>query len=290
MNKIAPNVYVESAYRGSTVGAIVTPTGVICVDTPMLPAEARHWRMQIAHLSKLPIRHVIYTDGHRDRVLGQQWLGGLVVGHEQTWEKMRGYGDTLRQQVVEFLAHHGAVEAAEEISHQLQLALPQITLSHGSTLVLQAAKPRVVVRPVGGASPGSLWVELPEQGVVFTGDLVTLSTHPFMSEADTVTWLERLAELRDPNYPMTKMVPGRGSSYKRADSQKVSAYLTDMRDRVREAIRQYRGKIDITELMPEYLDRFPIPSGENERVQHRISTGLERVSEEIRAEKKKRKR
>ena len=126
--------------------------------------------------------------------------------------------------------------------------------------------------------------------MVFTGDLVTLSTHPFMSEADTVTWLERLAELRDPNYPMTKMVPGRGSSYKRADSQKVSAYLTDMRDRVREAIRQYRGKIDITELMPEYLDRFPIPSGENERVQHRISTGLERVSEEIRAEKKKRKR
>jgi glyoxylase-like metal-dependent hydrolase (beta-lactamase superfamily II) len=289
MDKIAPNIYVESTYRGSTVGAILTPTGVICVDTPMLPADARHWRTQIAHLSKLPIRYVIYTDGHRDRVLGQQWLGGLVVGHEQTWEKMRGYGDTLRQQVVEFLAHHGALEAAEELSHQLQLALPQITLSHG-TLVLQAAKPRVVVRPVGGVSPGSLWVELPEQGVVFTGDLVTLSTHPFMSEADTVTWLNRLAELRDPDYPLMKIVPGRGNSYKRADSQKVSAYLTEMRDRVRELLRQHRGKIDVTESMPEYLDRFPIPFGENERIQHRIRTGLERVSEEIKAEKKKRQR
>ncbi|HEY4722729.1 MAG TPA: hypothetical protein VII92_12825, partial [Anaerolineae bacterium] len=154
----------------------------------------------------------------------------------------------------------------------------------------QAAKPRVVVRPVGGANPGSLWIELPEQGVVFTGDLVTLSTHPFMSEADTVTWLDRLAELRDPNYSMTKIVPGRGSRYRRADSQKVSAYLTDMRDRVRALIRQHRGKIDATELMPEYLDRFPIPSGENERVQRRIRIGLERVSEEIKAEKKKRKR
>src|SRR3989304_4938290 len=136
MHKIAPNIYVESAYRGTTVGAIMTPTGVICVDTPMLPADARHWRTQIARLSRLPIRHVIYTDGHRDRVLGQQWLGGIVVGHELTWEKMRGYGDALRQQVVDFLSHHGAVEAAEEISHQLQLALPQITLRHGSTLVL----------------------------------------------------------------------------------------------------------------------------------------------------------
>ena len=124
MDKLTSHVYVESGYRGCTVGAILTPQGVVCVDTPLLPADARSWRAQIATLTNLPIVYTIYTDGHRDRVLGQQWLGGLVVAHEATWEKLRSYGDAMRQQVVEFLSHHHAIEAAEELARHLQLGLP----------------------------------------------------------------------------------------------------------------------------------------------------------------------
>lgn len=289
MDKLTPNVYVETGYRGSTVGAIITPLGVICVDTPLLPADARHWRAQIASITHQPIVYLIYTDGHRDRVLGHQWLGGMIVAHEATWDKMRSYGDALRQQVVEFLAHHGAPDAAEEIAHHLQLGLPQLTMSDNSTLTLHTNRPQVSVRPVGGANLGSVWVELPDQGVVFAGDLVTLNTHPFMSEASMTVWLDRLAELRDPEYFATKIVPGRGSGYRRADTQKVSDYLTDMRDSVRQMMRERRGRIDVSELMPPFLDRFPIPIGENERVQRRIKTGLEKVYEEVKTEKRKRK-
>jgi cyclase len=289
MDKLTPNVYVETGYRGSTVGAIITPLGVICVDTPLLPADARHWRAQIASITHQPIVYLIYTDGHRDRVLGHQWLGGMIVAHEATWDKMRSYGDALRQQVVEFLAHHGAPDAAEEIAHHLQLGLPQLTVSDNGTLTLHTNRPQVSVRPVGGANPGSVWVELPEQGVVFAGDLVTLNTHPFMSEANMTMWLDRLAELRDPEYFATKTVPGRGSGYRRADTQKVSDYLTNMRDSVRDMMHERRGKIDVSELMPQFLDCFPIPAGENERVQRRIKTGLEKVYEEVKAEKRKRK-
>ena len=286
MDKLAPHVYVETGYRGSTVGAILTPAGVVCVDTPMLPAEARAWREQIEQLTDLPIKYTVFTDGHRDRVLGQQWLGGMVVAHEHTWEKMRGFGDAFRQQVVDFLAHHGAPDAAKEISHSLQLALPQLTVSADSTLTLHADKPRVTVRPVGGANPGSLWVELPDQGVTFAGDLVTLHTHPFMSEANTLIWLERLAELGDRNYPATKIVPGRGTTYRRADVQKMAGYLTDMRERIRQMMIERRGKFDPAELMPEILDRYPIPPDEHERVQRRIRTVLEEVFEEYTAETK----
>jgi cyclase len=290
MDKLTPNVYVETGYRGSTVGAIVTPLGVICVDTPLLPVDARHWRQQLAQLTHQPIVYLIYTDGHRDRVLGHQWLGGMPVAHEATWEKMRSYGDALRQQVVEFLAHHGAPEAADEISHHLQLGLPQLTVSDHGSVTLHTNKPRVVVRPVGGANGGSLWVELPDQGVVFAGDLVTLNTHPFMSEANTVVWLERLAELRAPDYFAAKIVPGRGAGFRRADTEQVTGYLSDMRDRVRKLMVERRGKADPAELMPLFLDRFPITPGETERVQRRIKAGLEKVAEELKAEKKPRKR
>ncbi|MFN8597672.1 MAG: hypothetical protein U0559_16000 [Anaerolineae bacterium] len=290
MDKLTPNVYVETGYRGSTVGAILTPIGVICVDSPLLPADARHWRQQIAQLTHQPIVYLIYTDGHRDRVLGHQWLGGMPVAHEATWEKMRSYGDALRQQVVEFLSHHGAPEAADEIARQLQLGLPHLTVSDNGSLTLHTAKPRVIVRPVGGANTGSVWVELPDQGVIFTGDLVTLNTHPFMAEANTAAWLKRLAELGDANSVYTKIVPGRGSSFRRTDMQKVTDYLTDMRVQVRKMLVERRGKFDAAELMPQFLDRFPIPAGETERVQRRIKTGLEKVTEELKAEKKSRRK
>jgi glyoxylase-like metal-dependent hydrolase (beta-lactamase superfamily II) len=289
MDKLTSHVYVESGYRGCTVGAILTPQGVVCVDTPLLPADARSWRAQIATLTDLPVIYTIYTDGHRDRVLGQQWLGGLVVAHEATWEKLRSYGDAMRQQVIEFLSHHHAVEAAEELARHLQLGLPSLTVSDGGSLTLHLGKPQIVIRPVGGATPGSVWVELPDQAVVFAGDLVTTNTHPFMSESHTARWLERLNELRDPGYFATKLVPGRGGGYKRSDSQKVVDYLTEMRKRVREMMTERRGKFDPAELLLEFVDRFPIPADEHERVHRRIRTGLEKVSEELKAEKRKRK-
>ena len=290
MDKLTPQVFVESGYRDCTVGAIVTPLGLVCVDTPLLPADARRWRQRLAEQFNQPIAYTIYTDGHRDRVLGQQWLGGMVVAHEATWEKLRSYGDAMRQQVIEFLTHHGAPEASEELSRHLQLGLPQLTLSNGGTLTLHLGKPKIVVRPVGGATPGSVWVELPDQGVVFAGDIVTQSTHPFMSEATTAIWLERLAELRSAEYFATKIVPGRGSGYKRGDTQKVADYLTEMRQRVRQLMTERRGKFDAAELLPEFLDWFPIPNDEHERVQRRVRTGLERVAEELKTEKRRKKR
>jgi glyoxylase-like metal-dependent hydrolase (beta-lactamase superfamily II) len=290
MDKLTPQVLVESGYRGCTVGAIVTPSGVVCVDTPLLPADARHWRRRLVDLFDQPIVHTIYTDGHRDRVLGQQWLGGMVVAHEATWEKLRSYGDAMRQQVVEFLMHHGAPEAAEELARHLQLGLPQLTVSNGGTLILHLGKPKIVVRPVGGATPGSVWVELPDQGVVFAGDVVTQSTHPFMSESNTAIWLERLAELRAADFFATKIVPGRGSRYRRADTQKMTRYLTEMRKRVQQLMTERRNKFDAAELLPEFLGWFPIPNDEHERVQRRIRTGLEKVSEELKTEKRRKKK
>src|SRR3990170_1827510 len=176
MDKIAGSVYVSSSYRDVTVGAILTPMGVVCVDAPMLPADARDWRAKIASVAGAPIRYVINTDAHRDRVLGQQWLGGAVVATEAAADKMRTYGDTFRQQVADFLSHHGAPEAAEEIALNLKVVQPQISFS--GKLILHVDSPRVEVWTVGGANPGSAWVLVPGAGILFSGDLLTLDVHP----------------------------------------------------------------------------------------------------------------
>ena len=279
MEKIASSVYVSSSYRGVTVGAIVTPMGVVCVDAPMLPADARDWRARIASVTDAPVRYVVNTDGHRDRVLGQQWLDGAVVATEFTAEKMRSFGDTFRQQVADFLSHHGSPDAAEEIALSLKVIQPQVTFT--GRLALHLAEPRVEVWAVGGANPGSAWVVLPDQGVVFVGDLLTLNVHPVMSESNTAKWLERLAELRKPAFPARRVVPGRGAVAKKADTQKMSLYLRDVRNRVRTLIKARKPKADVAALVHGFLSRFPIPEGERERIQRRIRAGLEHVYDEL---------
>jgi len=284
MDRIANNIYVSSAYRGVTVGAIVTPGGVICVDAPMLPADARHWRAKIGSITDAPVRYVINTDGHRDRILGQHWLGGAVVATEATAEKMRSYGDTFRQQVADFLMHHGAPEAAEEIMLSLKVVQPRI--SFNGRLVLHAESPRVEVWSVGGANPGSAWVVMPDAGVVFVGDLLTLNVHPVMSEANTSLWLERLAELRKPSFPAKKIVPGRGSVARKVDTQSMSEYLRDVRGKVRGLIKAQKLKTDVATLVPLFLSRFPVVEGERERMQRRIRAGLEHIYDELRQERR----
>jgi glyoxylase-like metal-dependent hydrolase (beta-lactamase superfamily II) len=283
MDRITSSVYVSSSYRGVTVGAILTPMGVVCVDAPMLPADARDWRAKIESVAAAPIRYVIITDAHRDRVLGQQWLGGAVIATEAAADKMRTYGDTFRQQVADFLSHHGAPEAAEEIAPSLKVVQPQI--SFGGRLVLHTDAPRIEVWNVGGANPASAWVVLSDAGVVFTGDLLTLNVHPVMSESSTRVWLERLAELRKPSFPARKIVPGRGPVCRKSDTQVMSAYLRDVRSKVRALIRARRQKSDVASLVAAFLPRFPIPNGERERMQRRIRAGLEHVYDELKQEK-----
>jgi len=58
---------------------------------------------------------------------------------------------------------------------------------------------------------------------------------------------------------------------------------------VREMMTERRGKFDPAELLPEFIDRFPIPGDEHERVHRRIRTGLEKVYEELKSEKRRRK-
>lgn len=283
MDRIANNIYIASSYRGVTVGAIVTPMGVICVDAPMLPSDARAWRAKIGSITDRPVRYVVNTDGHRDRILGQHWLGGAVVATEAAAEKMRSYGDTFRQQVADFLMHHGAPDAAEEIMLNLKVVQPQI--SFNGRLVLHAESPRVEVWSIGGANPGSAWVVVPEASVVFVGDLLTLNAHPVMSEANTALWLERLAELRKPSFPARKIVPGRGPAAKKADTQHMSKYLRDVRSKVRALIKARRLKSDVAALVPAFLPRFPVVEGERERMQRRIRAGLEHTYDELKQEK-----
>jgi cyclase len=282
MKQIAPNIFVHEGYRGVTVGCIVTDAGVICIDSPMLPADARDWRAQIAKRTDKPVCCVVLTDAHRDRILGVQYLGGAVVAHESAWEKMKSLGDAFRQQAADSVAPCGA-DAAAEVAADLRIVLPQITFV--DTLTLYIGNTPVLIRHVGGATPGSIWVHLPQSNVLFMGDLLTVNTHPSVAEGDLAAWLELLGRVQQKDFAAKVIVPGRGAPAHKAALASMAGYLDTMRERVQALVRARKPRADTAQLVPEFLARYPVAAGDRECVQRRIKAGLDHIYDTLKSKK-----
>ena len=59
MQQIGRGIYAETGYRGGNVGFVVTGEGVILINTPMIPHEARDWRDEIAGVTDQEVIFII---------------------------------------------------------------------------------------------------------------------------------------------------------------------------------------------------------------------------------------
>lgn len=281
MQQIAERVYVEMAYRGGNVGCVITDQGPILVDTPSLPRDARHWRDQIAQLTSLPILYVINTDYREERVLGNAFFDAPVVAHELTWECVSRYGDAFWQQVASLLGPIDA-EAAAEID-QLQLVAPQITFTERMILCKGSLQVRLI--HLGGHTPATIAVYLPDEQILFTGDNVVLGTLPVFSQANTKQWLQALTAIR--KMRVKTLVPGHGPLCDTTVTQPLSEYIRLIRDRVRRHFHDGRSKSELSSLTAGLVDAYPVPAAERGGLRPRIKINLDRVYDEIKIQQRR---
>ncbi len=276
MREIAPNVYVSTSYPGVNVGFIVLPRGAIAIDAPIRPRDARAWREHIIETSGVPILYLVLTDAHPDRLLSAKLLEAPIVATRAAYERAIACTDGFWRGVIEGWTRCYP-EAADDFM-EATIALPEILFDESLTLHKGGAD--VTVAGVAGGAPGSAWVDLPERGVLFAGDLLVVGTHPFMEAAlDTKAWLNTLKSLRRSRFSDTIIVPGRGPLCEQSATGPLSEYIALARRRARSLVRGTRE--DKAAIVAELLSRFPVPEGEHNLVQRRIKAGLERLCDEL---------
>lgn len=277
MQQIAERVYVEMAYYGGNVGCVVTDQGPILIDTPMLPRDARHWRDQIAQLTSLPFLCLINTDYCENRILGNAFFEAPVVAHELTWEAVSGYGDAFRQQMANLLEPID-VEAAAEMS-ALKVVIPQITFTE--RMVFEKGTPLVRLIHLGGHTPATIAVYVPDEKILFAGDNVMVDTLPLLTRADTKQWLQALTTIR--KMRVKTLVPGHGPLCDTSATQPLSEYIRMIRDMVRRHFQAGRSKSELSSLVSRLTDAYSIPEEGQEGLRSRIKTNLDRVYDEMKA-------
>jgi cyclase len=276
MQQLTQDVYAETNVRGANVGFVVTGEGVVLIDSPMIPAEARYWREQIAEITDQEIICLINTDHHRGHVLGNQYLTTTVIAHELAWKEMKSYGESFRNRLINLFKDSEPEVAAE--FENLKIILPRITFTHRMTLYMGDKTIRLI--GVGGHTPATSLVHVVEDGVLFAGDAVVNNRHPFLGHGNSKEWLDALTFIR--RLKVDTIVPGHGELCDRETLQKLSEYIRRMRAQVRKLYRAGRSKTE-TASRVDLLNFFPVPDKDRQKIRKRFKTSVGRVYEEIKA-------
>jgi glyoxylase-like metal-dependent hydrolase (beta-lactamase superfamily II) len=205
MRQIAPGIYIEDAFAGVTLGALILPHGTIMVDAPLRAEDARTWRASITNLSIGSNRILVNLDAHLDRTLGSRALDSTIVAHQTTAQVFRNRPSVFKG--------HSADSGSEwEISNDVfgtRWAIPDVTFS--DRLFFQWGGPQVVLEHHPGPTLGSIWVLIPSANVIFVGDTILNDQPPFLASADLPAWIESL-ELLQSSYKDYTIISGRGVS------------------------------------------------------------------------------
>ncbi len=279
MQEIASGVFVETSFRRLNVGAILTDAGFVLVDTPPFPADAMRWRKALAEISDKPILAIVNTDCHRERIVGNGWFNSrVIIAHHETIAQLANLPGSFLEQTASALTNDPA-ERASFANARLQL--PTIGFSH--KMQLRYGGRVIPLLSMPGPTPGSIWVHLPEERIVFTGDSVITGEHLHITGSCTKDWLESLTVLRRSRFAADQVIGGRGPLTDKSATEPISAYLRLARRRIYSLFYSGRPRADTATLVPELLEMFPYDEQDLDSVQRRIKSGLDRIYEEIKA-------
>ena len=229
MKQIKPNIYVENELSACSNSYVVTGEGVVVIDTPMLPANAKKLAAEMAKYG--PVRYVINGEPHTDHIAGNCYYGGTVIAHEGTRQIMmqadaKTFEEQLRRMAPESLP----------LDKDFRYRLPEITLTESLTLYLGDHTFRLMHMP--GHTPYNLAVYVPEERTVFTSDNINLGMPIFISAVldEWLASLDRLEEL-----DVDTVVPGHGDVCGREAFSQMRKNLRDWIDTATAAIKRGVG-------------------------------------------------
>jgi cyclase len=227
--EVADGVYAYIQPDGSwyinNTGFVVGADQVVSIDACSTERRTRAFREAIASVTPAPIGTLVNTHHHGDHTYGNSVMGAAtIVAH-----------DNCRTEMIEF-GIPGDIGIWEPVEWgELRLAPP--TLTFADRVRLWSDDRPLEVSYVGGRAHtnNDSLVWLPEQGVLFCGDLLFNGGTPFLLMGSVTGALDVLRHVLAP-IPATTIVPGHGAPCDGALIPTVVEYLEFVLATARSAI------------------------------------------------------
>jgi cyclase len=245
--------------HGNT-GVIVGDDEVLVVDACYLPSMAKEDIRLIKSITNKPVKYLVYTHWHFDHNNGavaykESFPAIIIISERESqrfielnaiwWSKMNSAPNSLKRKSLDKLQTEldSAIEAKVEnpekseklkniiASRQnelkeletLQVLKPDKTFDNEMTVNL--GKRKVILTNNGkGNSPKDVTIYLPEEQILFTGDLLVQSPLPYFGASWPIPWVKVLEHIE--TIPIKAMVLGHGPvQYDHSYTRQVKEFL-----------------------------------------------------------------
>lgn len=231
-DKLSDHAYAYTAEGDPNTGIIIGDDAVMVIDTQATPVMAQDVIRRIREVTDKPIKYVLLSHYHAVRVLGASaYSAEHIIASEDTRDLIveRGQFDK-DSEIGRFPRLFQNVESVPD-----GLTWPTITFNQKMTLWL--GKLEVQILQLGrGHTKGDTVAWLPQEKILFSGDLVEFDATPYAGDAYFQDWpqtLDNIAALKP-----EKLVPGRGAALQTLEQVQAGlagtrAFISDLYESVK---------------------------------------------------------
>lgn len=230
-SQLAEGAYAYTAEGDPNTGVIVGDDAVMVIDAQATPIMAQDVIDKVRSVTDKPIKHILLSHYHAVRVLGASAYGAEnIIASRNTYE---------------LIVERGAQDYESEVGRFPRLfkgvdSVPGLTWPNvvfDTHLSLFMGKRQVEIMHLGrGHTKGDTVAWLPEEKVLYSGDLVEYGATPYSGDAYHKDWpntLDKLLALKP-----EKLVPGRG------DALTTAEQCRDAIEGTREFIREMYSSVE----------------------------------------------
>ena len=268
MQEITSNIFIEDQFPGVTLGVIVTPRGLIQIDAPPSPEDARSWRAALMNLGGGMERVLVNLDAHPDRTLGARAMDCTVIAHEKTANTFRTRPNTFQAQGEETGSDWESIAGLGSV----RWAPPEISFLNQMTL--HWSESPVLLEHYPGPSSGSIWVNLPNEKIVFVGDAVLKNQPPFFAGSNLTNWLSTLNALLSPDFKGYTIISSRGGVITPTIVKAQLDFIKHTHDKLEKITTKKPNPAAIEKLVTSLLTWYKAPAARQKQFAQRLRYGL----------------
>ncbi|MGH7648384.1 MAG: MBL fold metallo-hydrolase [Gemmatimonadaceae bacterium] len=238
LRQLAPGVYAVLGDTGrgvegrSNAGFVVTSAGVVVIDALASPGEGRVLLRTIRSVTQQPVRYLVLTHHHPDHTFGAivfKRAGARIIAHPDRRTLANIDGDDR------LASDWTGVMGLEQMRGFAYADTPDIPVRHDTALVVGGRR-IAIVRPGAAHTAGDLMVWLPDDRVLFAGDVLVEDGVSMMVDGSSAAMLGALARIDslDPRVA----VPGHGRLATQPATLVAATrcYVLALRDTMRRAV------------------------------------------------------
>jgi cyclase len=283
-NRVWAVISSDPTWMMSNAGIVDLGGQTLVWDTGTSPRAAIELKRVAEELTGRAVGLVVNSHHHLDHSLGNQvFAGASIFSTRITRDLMRARFEQLLEEVKDFpewiaqtktqletVTDDFARRALEfDLAEMLMLqefmpsfkpTLPTITFEtslefHGTGFNGIARSARAIGFGAGHTGSDTV-LHLPEDGILFAGDLVLVDHIPWVGHGDPEAWQTRITDLEKLE-PVTQIVPGHGPVATRAAISKMRQTLLEMTALADVPALQTLEKVEV----PEAWREWGLPSG-----------------------------